>query len=84
MVRDGDLVKLDFGVVVDGLFADSAITVPVGAVNAEAQRLTKRLRTCLSSASAVRTSDRLSIRRDVGFRVDDFERDAGICQRARQ
>ena len=38
-LREGDLVSLDFGVIVDGFYADSAITVPVGRVSPEAQRL---------------------------------------------
>ena len=37
--REGDLISLDLGVTLDGLIADSAITVPVGEVSAEAQRL---------------------------------------------
>jgi methionyl aminopeptidase len=39
MLRDGDIVGLDFGVIYDGFYGDSAITVGVGAVNEEAQRL---------------------------------------------
>jgi methionyl aminopeptidase len=37
--REGDLISLDLGVTLDGLVADSAITVPVGEITAEAQRL---------------------------------------------
>jgi methionyl aminopeptidase len=37
--REGDLISLDLGVTLDGLIADSAITVPVGEASAEAQRL---------------------------------------------
>lgn len=40
-LRDGDIVGLDLGCVVDGFFGDSARTVPVGKVSAEAQRLLK-------------------------------------------
>ena len=38
-LREGDIISLDFGAVVDGWHGDSAITVPVGAISAEAQRL---------------------------------------------
>jgi len=38
-VRDGDLVKLDVTVEKDGYMADAAITVPVGQVSDEGQRL---------------------------------------------
>jgi methionyl aminopeptidase len=37
--REGDLISLDLGVTLDGLVADSAITVPVGEISADAQRL---------------------------------------------
>jgi methionyl aminopeptidase len=37
--REGDLISLDLGVTLDGLVADSAITVPVGDVTAEARKL---------------------------------------------
>jgi methionyl aminopeptidase len=39
ILREGDLVSLDVGAVVDGLYADSARTVPVGPVSARARRL---------------------------------------------
>jgi methionyl aminopeptidase len=37
--REGDLISLDLGLTLDGLIVDSAITVPVGEVPDEAQRL---------------------------------------------
>src|SRR5689334_16326350 len=37
--QEGDLISLDLGVTLDGLIADSAITVPVGEISDEAQRL---------------------------------------------
>jgi methionyl aminopeptidase len=39
VLHDGDLISLDVGVGYKGYFTDSAITVPVGTVSAEAQRL---------------------------------------------
>ena len=38
-LREGDLLKLDFGVIFDGFHGDSALTVPVGRVSEEAQNL---------------------------------------------
>lgn len=38
-LREGDIVGLDFGVIYDGYYGDSAITVGVGRVTEEAQRL---------------------------------------------
>jgi methionyl aminopeptidase len=37
--KEGDLISVDLGVTLDGLVADSAITVPIGAITDEAQRL---------------------------------------------
>jgi len=39
LLQDGDLVSLDFGVLYEGFYSDSAVTVPVGRVSPEAQRL---------------------------------------------
>lgn len=38
-LRAGDILSIDFGAIVDGWHGDSAITVPVGAISCEAQRL---------------------------------------------
>jgi methionyl aminopeptidase len=37
--QEGDLISVDLGVTLDGLVADSAVTLPVGEISAEAQRL---------------------------------------------
>ena len=36
---DGDIISIDFGLIIDGFFGDSAITVPVGEISQETQRL---------------------------------------------
>jgi methionyl aminopeptidase len=41
LLREGDIVGLDFGVVFKGYYGDSAYTVPVGTVSDEAVRLMK-------------------------------------------
>ncbi|MGH7873542.1 MAG: type I methionyl aminopeptidase [Candidatus Binatia bacterium] len=38
-LREGDIVGLDYGVIYEGFYGDSAITVAVGRVSEEAQRL---------------------------------------------
>ena len=38
-LRDGDIVGLDVGAVVDGYYGDAAVTLPVGAVSQKAQEL---------------------------------------------
>jgi methionyl aminopeptidase len=49
-LREGDIIGLDFGVVLDGFHGDSAITVPVGRVGEEAGRLLETTRRCLELA----------------------------------
>jgi methionine aminopeptidase, type I len=41
VLREGDIVSVDFGVVVDGYYGDAAITVPVGQIDSESARLLK-------------------------------------------
>jgi methionyl aminopeptidase len=38
-LREGDIIGLDYGVIYEGFYGDSAITVGVGKVSAQAQRL---------------------------------------------
>ncbi|MGH7816548.1 MAG: type I methionyl aminopeptidase [Candidatus Binatia bacterium] len=38
-LREGDIIGLDYGVIYEGFYGDSAVTVGVGKVSAEAQRL---------------------------------------------
>jgi methionyl aminopeptidase len=38
-LREGEIVSLDFGVRLEGFYADAAVTVPVGAASSEALRL---------------------------------------------
>jgi methionyl aminopeptidase len=49
-LKDGDIVSIDCGVVLDGYFADSAITVPVGKVKPEIAKLLEVTKKSLESA----------------------------------
>jgi len=53
VLKDGDIVSLDFGVFVDGYCGDSAITVPVGKIDPETARLLKVTEASLHAAIAV-------------------------------
>jgi methionyl aminopeptidase len=39
VLRDGDIVSIDFGVLYDGFYGDVAVTYPVGSISEEAERL---------------------------------------------
>ena len=67
VLRDGDLVSLDFGAVLDGWYGDAAVTVPVGRAAPEALRLVETTREALALAvAAARPGNRLG---DVGAAV---------------
>lgn len=50
---EGDIVGIDVGARIDGYVGDAAVTVPVGRVSKEAQRLIDTCRECLDRAVAV-------------------------------
>ncbi len=49
-LREGDIVSIDFGMEVDGYFADSAVTVPVGQIRPEVRKLLDVTRESLDRA----------------------------------
>jgi methionyl aminopeptidase len=52
VLKEGDIVSVDFGVVVDGYYGDAAITVPVGRIDEKAERLLKTTEASLQAAIA--------------------------------
>ncbi len=61
ILKEGDIIGLDFGVVLDGYYGDAAITVPVGRVSTEAQELMRVTRESLHRGiEAARPGRRLS------------------------
>jgi len=50
VLKNGDVVGLDFGVVFDGFFGDSAVTVPIGEIPPEVQNLLRVTEQCLYKA----------------------------------
>ena len=53
MLHDGDIVSLDGGVLLDGLYTDACVTVSVGPVSADAQRLLNTTNDALAAALEV-------------------------------
>lgn len=48
----GDILSLDMGAVVDGYYGDAAVTLPVGRISPEAERLLRVTQECLDRAIA--------------------------------
>lgn len=65
VLKSGDLVKLDVTIEKDGFMADAAITVPVGEVTDERQRLTECAESAFTKAMLVARA---------GFRVSEIGR----------
>jgi methionyl aminopeptidase len=75
-LRDGDLVSVDCGVLLDGFYGDAAVTFGVGTVSPEAKRLMEVTRKCLDDAvAAVKPEGRLG---DVGAAVQVRAEEAGF------
>jgi len=47
VLKSGDVVGLDFGVIYDGYYGDAAMTVPIGEISPELERLLKVTEQCL-------------------------------------
>ena len=61
VLKDGDIIGVDFGVCFEGYFGDAAITLPVGNVSPEAERLMRVTEESLYKAiDKVRIGNRLS------------------------
>ena len=60
VLKEGDIVSLDFGVIFEDYFGDAAITLPVGRVSPEAEELLRVAREALDRAiEKVRAGNRL-------------------------
>lgn len=61
VLKEGDIIGLDFGVVLDGYFGDAAVTIPVGRISREARDLLSATRESLRRGiAAARPGRRLS------------------------
>ncbi|HET9449443.1 MAG TPA: type I methionyl aminopeptidase [Aggregicoccus sp.] len=75
-LAEGDLMKLDFGVVYQGFFGDSARTVPVGKVSAQARALVEATREALAQAvAAMVPGNRLG---DIGHAIQSYVEPRGF------
>lgn len=75
ILHDGDIVTLDFGVKLEGMYTDSAITVPVGEVSEETQRLLDVTQKSLAAGIAAAVADNYV--GDIGSAVQTIVEDAG-------
>jgi methionyl aminopeptidase len=68
VLRDGDILSIDCGAIVEGWHGDAAVTVPVGQVDEAARRLIETTeRAMWAGIAQVRAGNRLS---DIGHAVE--------------
>jgi len=76
VLRDGDIVSLDFGVKLDGYYTDAAITVGVGEISAVDQRLLAVTQEALAAGvAAARVGNHVG---DIGAAISGVVRPAGF------
>ena len=76
ILHDGDLVSIDVGVGYKGYFTDSAVTVPVGTVDAESERLLAVTQASLAAGiEAARLGNHIG---DIGAAVQAVVEEAGF------
>src|SRR5271157_2921247 len=76
ILKSGDIVSIDTGVKLDGYYGDSAITVPIGEVGEEINRLLEVTRNSLEMAiDRVRSGNRLF---DICSTVENFVESNGF------
>jgi methionyl aminopeptidase len=75
-LRSGDILKLDLGVSWQGGFTDAAVTVPIGKVSGEANRLIQTTKNALVEAiRAVKPGNTVG---DIGFAVQHVVQASGV------
>lgn len=76
VLKEGDIVSIDFGVVLNGYYGDSARTVAVGRIPGETRRLLTATREALAKGlAAARPGGRLS---DIGHAIQTHVEAAGF------
>ena len=74
--REGDLISIDLGITLDGLVADSAVTLGVGEIDPEAQRLLDVCQEALAAGiEQARVENRLS---DISHAIQTVVEEAGF------
>lgn len=76
VLKDGDIVSLDFGAVYDGYYGDAAITAPVGEITPEADLLVKTTKEALHLGIAeAKISNRLQ---DISHAIQEHAENKGF------
>ena len=70
VIKDGDIVSVDIGIIYEGYYSDMAVTVPIGNISPETKRLLDVTKASLfRGIEQARAGNRLS---DISFAVQSF------------
>ncbi len=76
IIKEGDIVSLDLGIVYKGLITDSAVTVGAGAIDDEAQKLLNVAKLALEEGiRAAQPGKKIG---DIGFAISEAVRGSGF------
>lgn len=70
ILREGDIISLDLGINVDGVFLDHAMTVPVGGINAKDKQLLSITKSALDEGIAAIVPG--ATVEDIGYAIEIF------------
>ncbi|MFQ5455939.1 MAG: type I methionyl aminopeptidase [Nitrospirota bacterium] len=74
-LREGDIISLDLGVLLDGYYGDAAITLPVGNIRGDAKRLLRVTEDVLYKGIGIaRIGNSVS---DISYAIQSYVEDAG-------
>ncbi len=75
-LRNGDLLKLDFGVKLNGYYSDAAVTVPIGKISNEVQKLVNTTqKALLLGIKQMHPGNHLG---DIGFAIQNYVQSHGF------
>ena len=76
ILKEGDIIGLDIGMEYEGFYTDTAVTVPVGKVSAEASKIIKVTEQALKNAiKAAKPGNRIG---DIGFAMQSLAEGSGF------
>jgi methionyl aminopeptidase len=76
ILRSGDIISLDFGVVYDGFYGDAAVTYPVGEITPRAEKLIATARESFTKGvSKIKEGSRLS---DISYAIQSHVESQGF------
>jgi methionyl aminopeptidase len=76
VLKDGDIVSIDCGVVLDGYYGDSAVTVPVGEISEDLRKLVRVTEESLHKGiEAAKAGNRVG---DIGAAVQEYVESQGF------